>query len=155
MKEVVEFADAKDSTGKRRRSWKTIHHRFRSLPNQGYVARFRHYLEHGGTKRQKIYDIDHEVFKKFESARERCLPVHEIDIQRWSLKLARELKLEDFHASRHWLFNWKSRYSIVGRKITNIVTKHEIENFETVEKSKEDFLKEFHHLAKYYKEAES
>lgn len=82
MKEVVEFADAKDSISKRRRSLKTIHNRFRSLSNQGYVTRFRHYLQHEGTNRQKIYDIDHEVFKSFESARERCLPVYEFDIQR-------------------------------------------------------------------------
>lgn len=154
MKRVVEFADVKDSTGKRRRSWKTVHNRFRTLPNQSYVSRFRHYLEHQGTKRQKLYDIDHELFKKFENARERCLPVHELDIQRWALKLARELKLEGFHASRHWLSNWKSRYSIVGRKITNIVTKHEIENFETIEKYKKEFLNEFYHVAKYYEEAE-
>ena len=154
MKRVVEFADAKDSTGKRRRSWKIVHNRFRTLPNQSYVSRFRHYLEHQGTKRQKIYDIDHELFNKFENARERCLPVHEFDIQRWALQLARKLKLEDFHASRHWLSNWKSRYSIVGRKITNIVTKHEIQNFEEVEKTKDDFLKEFHYLSKSYKEAE-
>lgn len=65
MRGVVEFADAKDSTGKRRRSWKTVHNRFRTLPCQSYVSRFRHYLENEGTKRQKIYDIDHEVLKKF------------------------------------------------------------------------------------------
>ena len=100
-------------------------------------------------KRQKIFDIDHELFKKFENARERCLPVHEFDIQWWAVKLAYELKLEGFRVSRHWLSNWKSRHSIVGRKITNIVTKHEIENLETVEKSKEAFLKEFYYLAKY------
>ncbi|CAF4682855.1 unnamed protein product, partial [Rotaria sp. Silwood2] len=40
MKEVVDFADAKDSSGKRRRSWKTVEHRYRSLPDQNYISRF-------------------------------------------------------------------------------------------------------------------
>ncbi|CAF5045695.1 unnamed protein product [Rotaria sp. Silwood1] len=40
MKEVVDFADAKDSSGKRRRSWKTVKHRYRSLPDQNYISRF-------------------------------------------------------------------------------------------------------------------
>ena len=33
MREVVDFTDAKDSSGKRRRSWQTIKHRYQSLPD--------------------------------------------------------------------------------------------------------------------------
>ncbi|CAF3443051.1 unnamed protein product, partial [Rotaria sp. Silwood2] len=40
MREVVDFADVKDSSGKRRRSWKTIKHRYQSLPDQNYISRF-------------------------------------------------------------------------------------------------------------------
>ena len=43
MKGVVNFADANDSSSKRRRSWKTIKHRDRLLPNQHYINRFRKY----------------------------------------------------------------------------------------------------------------
>ena len=54
MREVVDFADAKDSSGKCRRSWKTIKHRYQSLPDQNYISRFRKYRAQQGTKRQKF-----------------------------------------------------------------------------------------------------
>ena len=45
MKEVVAYADAKDSSGKRRRSWKTVHHKYKKVPDQSYISRFRRYIE--------------------------------------------------------------------------------------------------------------
>ena len=45
MKGVVAYADAKDSSGKRRRSWKTIHHKYKKVPEQSYISRFRKYIE--------------------------------------------------------------------------------------------------------------
>ncbi|CAF4323180.1 unnamed protein product, partial [Rotaria sordida] len=95
MKEVVDFADAKDSSGKRRRSWKTVKHRYRSLPDQNYISRFRKYLSQQGTKRQKTQNIDQIVYKKFLNAREQFLPMHDIDIQRWALQAAKEMNLDD------------------------------------------------------------
>ncbi|CAF4608185.1 unnamed protein product, partial [Didymodactylos carnosus] len=95
MQEVVDFADAKDKNGKRRRSWKTVHNQYKALPNQSYVSRFRLYLEHHGTKRHKTIDIDEIVYKKFVEAREHALPLHDIDLQRWALKAAKEVHLED------------------------------------------------------------
>ncbi|CAF2517030.1 unnamed protein product [Rotaria sp. Silwood2] len=70
MKEVIDFADAKDSSGKRRRSWKTIKHRYRSIPDQAYISRFRQYVAQQGTERQKTLDIDKAVHQKFLKARE-------------------------------------------------------------------------------------
>ena len=40
MKEVVSFADAKDSSGKSHQSWNTIKHRYRSIPDQNYASCF-------------------------------------------------------------------------------------------------------------------
>ena len=82
MEEVVRFADEKDSSGKRRRSWTSIKHRYRSIPSQNYVCRFRKYLSQQGTKRQKIQDINAIVYNKFVNAREQYLPIHDVDIQR-------------------------------------------------------------------------
>ena len=65
MREVVDFADVKDSSGKRRRSWKTIKHRYQSLPDQNYISRFRKYIAQQGTKRQKTQNIDQVVYKNF------------------------------------------------------------------------------------------
>ncbi|CAF3875692.1 unnamed protein product [Rotaria sp. Silwood1] len=139
MKEVVDFADAKDSSGKRRRSWKTVKHRYRSLPDQNYISRFRKYLSQQGTKRQKTQNIDQIVYKKFLNAREQFLPMHDIDIQRWALQAAKEMNLDEFQASHFWLATFKNRHGICSRKITNIVTKREISNFDDIKKSEEEF----------------
>ncbi|CAF4180350.1 unnamed protein product, partial [Rotaria sordida] len=129
MKEVVDFADAKDQNGKRRRSWKTIYNRYRTLPDQTYVNRFRKYIQQHGTKHQKIQNIDELVFKKFVHAREQSLPIHDLDIRRWALKAAHEHQLEGFKASDKWLYNFKWNYKTLSRKITNIITKKEISNW--------------------------
>lgn len=144
MKEVVAYADAKDASGKRRRSWKTIHHKYRRIPAQSYISRFRKYIEQQGTKRQKTQNIDEMVFEMFVEARKKNLMVHDLDIQRWALKIAKDVKLDEFHASEGWVKHFKARHGIVSRRVTNIVTKHEVENLELVEKSEEDFIKDFY-----------
>ena len=99
MEEVVRFADEKDSSGKRRRSWISIKHRYRSIPSQNYISRFRKYLSQQSTKRQKIQDIDAIVYNKFVNAHEQFLPIHDVDIQRWALQAAKETHLNDFQDS--------------------------------------------------------
>ena len=71
MKRVVACFDEKDpSTGRRKRNWCTIKHMFRRVPNPQYISRFRKYVNSGGTKRQKIDDIDIFVYDEFENARQ-------------------------------------------------------------------------------------
>jgi len=101
MQEVVDFADAKEKNGKRRRSWKTVHNRYKTILNQGYINRFRTYVEGHGSKRQKTENVDEIVYKKFVEARELSLPVHDLDVQRWALQAAHETQLESFLASDH------------------------------------------------------
>lgn len=50
MRQVVEYTDEVDESGKRRRTWKSVHRRFRALSHQSYVSRFRKYLEQHGTR---------------------------------------------------------------------------------------------------------
>jgi hypothetical protein len=150
MKEVVDFADAKDSSGKRRRSWKTVKSRYRSIPDQVYISRFRRYLAQNGTKRQKTQNVDNVVYQKFLNAREQYLPIHDLDIQRWALQAAKEMNLDNFLASDSWLLKFKSRHGICSRKVTNVVTKKEIVNFDNIKKSEIDFLENFHRLSKKY-----
>ena len=84
MKRVVACFDEKDtSTGRRKRNWCTIKHVFRRVPNPQYISRFRKYVNSGGTKRQKIDDIDIFVYDEFENARQQFLCVHDIDLRRW------------------------------------------------------------------------
>ena len=82
MREVVDFADAKDSSGKRQRSQKTIKHRYQSLPDQNCISRLRRHKAEQGTKRQKMQKIDQVVYKNFLNAREQYLPIYDIDITR-------------------------------------------------------------------------
>ena len=126
MQKVVNYADEKDRNGKRRLTWKSVHNRFKALPDQAYVSRFRQYLAHQDTKRQKIHSVAEIVYKRFIIAREKFLPIHDIDLHRITLEAAHELDLENFVASNHWLSNFKTRHSIVSRRITNIVTHHEV-----------------------------
>jgi hypothetical protein len=154
MQEVVNFADAKDRNGKKRRTWKTVHHRYKAIPSQSYVSKFRKYLEKHGTKRQKTRTIDEIVYKKFLQSREKALPVHDVDIQRWGLKAAKDLELDDFHASHGWVNNFKSRHKIVSHRLTNIVTKHQIEDSDVIEKSKQEFIKNYYKLLPKYRSSE-
>ena len=134
MQDVVAYADETDTFGKRRRSWRSIDNRYKLLPNQGYVSRFRQYIFQQETKRQKTESMRQLVFRKSSDAREKCLPVHDVDIQRWSFKAAKELKVGNFHASHHWLLDFKRKYRIVSRRVTNIVTHHQVEDHETIQK---------------------
>jgi hypothetical protein len=153
MQQVVDYADEKDESGKCRRTWKSIHHRFRTLPHQSYVSRFRKYIENNGTRNHKLQEIDKVVYQKLIEARERYLPIHDIDLQRWALKASRELGFDDFQASEFWIRTFKNRHKICSRKITNIITKREMLNSDEIIKSEEDFIKLFNQLSPKYKEA--
>ena len=99
LKEVVAYVDAKDSSGKRRRSRKTVHHKYKKVPDQSHISRFRKYIEEQGTKRQRTLNLDEMMFKMFVGTREKSLMVHVIDIKRRGLKEVKEVKLDEFSAS--------------------------------------------------------
>ncbi len=40
------------------------------------------------------------MYKKLIQAREQCLPLHDIDVQRWAVKSARELNLDEINNSK-------------------------------------------------------
>lgn len=121
MAKAVKFYDETNpQTGKRKRRWATVKHNFQRIPHQRYLSRFRRYLEKHGTKKQKLDKIDDYVFDMFERAREKALPVHDIDLRRWALKQAMDESLYNFVASKHWLYNFKHKHNIVSRKITKV-----------------------------------
>ena len=154
MRQVVEFADWKSPKTGRGRSWKVIHNRFKAVTNRQCIPRFRKYLEHHGTKRQKTQNLDELVFKKFAEARQKSLVVHDLDIQRWGLKVAKEIKLAEFHASHGWLENFKYRHKLISLKITNFLSHHQVENMNFIEKSKKDFVLEYNKVSAHFKPSE-
>ena len=141
MKRVVDFYDEMDpATGKRKRKWRTVKHIYRRVPHPSTIARFRKYIEAGGTKREKLDIIDTYSYDQFEDARHQFLCVHDNDIQRWSLEKARELNLNDFQASTNWLSHFKHRHGICNRKITKLITKKDVENKYQISEAAKDFV---------------
>jgi hypothetical protein len=121
MAKAIKFYDEiNPQTGKRKRRWATVKHNFQRIPHQVYLSRFRRYLERHGTKKQKLDKIDDHVFDMFERAREKALPVHDIDLRRWALQRAMDESLHNFVASKHWLHTFKHKHNIVSRKITKV-----------------------------------
>lgn len=83
MKKVVDFYDKINfDTGKRKHSWSSLQHHFRKVKDRSYIRRFRKYIEHQGTKKQKLDEIDSFVYESFEKAREQLLFIHDIDLKR-------------------------------------------------------------------------
>ena len=60
MKEVVAYIDAKDSSGKRGRPWKTVDHKYKKFPDQSYITQFCKYIEQQGTKRHKTLNLKYK-----------------------------------------------------------------------------------------------
>ena len=50
MKKVIDYYNERDSKGKRKHTWKSTQHRFKSIPHRQCLVRFRHYIEQDGTE---------------------------------------------------------------------------------------------------------
>jgi hypothetical protein len=121
MTKAVNFYDEiNPRTGKRKKQWETVKNHFRRIPHQTYLARFRHYLEKHGTKKQKLDKVDGYVFDMSERTRKKALPVHDIDLRRWALKKAMYESLHNFVASNRWLYTFKYKHNIISRKVTKV-----------------------------------
>jgi hypothetical protein len=107
-------------TGQRKRQWSTVKHNFYRIPHQNNIARFRRYLERHGTKKQTINQVDDYVFDMFERARGNALPVHDIDLRRWTLKKAMDESLHNSTTSHHWLLTFEYKHNIISRKVTKV-----------------------------------
>lgn len=127
---------------KKKYTWKSTKHRFKAVPHQQYISRFRHYIEQHGTRREKMRIIDDYVYDKFEEARENVLSVHDRDLKRWAHEKAAEGLVLDFKASKHWLDVFKHRHNICSRKITKIVTRRQMTDSDTINAFADSFLAE-------------
>jgi hypothetical protein len=123
MKRALAYYDAiNPKTGQRSHTWKSVQNKFKRITHQSYMARFRDYVEQGGTKKQKIDLVDDYVYNNFERARDHLYPVHDIDLKRWATRKARTISLHGFVASDHWISNFKFKHDICSRKIIKVRT---------------------------------
>ena len=51
---------------------------------------------------------------------------------------------------KKWLRNFKGRHGIVSRRVTNIVTKHEVASQKLIEKSEKDFINDFYKYSSHF-----
>ncbi|CAF1528982.1 unnamed protein product, partial [Didymodactylos carnosus] len=109
------------------------------------------YLESGGTKKQKLDEIDDATYEFFKNARESLSFVHDIDLKRQALKKARELDDQTFCVSDNWLNLFKHRHGICSRHVTKLVTKRETENADNINKSADDFVVKVQKIIPKYK----
>lgn len=142
MKKVIDYFDARDLKGRKKHTWKSTQHQFKSVPHRQYITRFRHYIEQHGTKREKLQIIDDFVYYMFEEARDNVLPVHDRDLKRWALQKAAEDPILSFEASEHWLRVFKHRHRICSRKITKVVTRHHAEDASAIIESADSFVRD-------------
>ena len=152
MKQAIDFYDElNEKTGKKKHSWKTFQHHFRKVKNRSYIERFRKYVENGGTKRQKLDQIDHYTFEKFERARSEFHFVHDIHLKRWALQKAREINDKTFEASDSWVLHFKRRHALCSRKVTKLITQREIADANTINESAKDFVSKIKKICQRYR----
>ena len=85
-----------------------IQHKYRKILNRGELYAYRHYLNSGGTKYLKLYQLKQQL-DKFKTARNTNLPIHDMDLKRWSLQIACTIPLskDEFAASKSFIYNFK------------------------------------------------
>jgi len=122
MQNVLDYYDERnEQTGCRKRTFHGVQRRYKRIKNSGYITKFRKYLEeNGGTKKQKLDQVDDYVYDRFVHAREQCLPVHDNDLRRWAVKKGADISLQNFVAGHHWLLNFKYRHCLCSCKITKV-----------------------------------
>jgi hypothetical protein len=133
MEKVVNFARPNIS-------FTTVQHAYPRVTHRMQLKRFREYVASNGNQRQKLKRIANIVFERFRHAREKNLPVHDVDIQRWALHEAKKEDMCEFTASHHWLFNFKKRYSICSRKVTKIVSRRETVDKSSIKRTADEFV---------------
>ncbi|CAF3433201.1 unnamed protein product [Rotaria sp. Silwood2] len=153
MKKAVDFYDTiNEKTGKKQYSWKTFQHHFRKVTNRKYVERFRKYLESGGTKQQKLDEIDQYTYEKFEKASSEFLFIHDIHLKKWALQKAREINDNTFKASDSWVFYFKRRHALCSRKVTKLIRQRDVVNADTIDNSATHFINKIIKLLPHYRQ---
>jgi hypothetical protein len=101
--------------------FKAVKHNYKRLTSAKEIHRARDYLERGGNQHQKWKAIDELVYEEFKRLRAERIPVHDRDLQELALAAGESIELFQFRASSFWLFRFKRRHRIVGRKVTKFV----------------------------------
>jgi hypothetical protein len=95
-----------------------------------------------GNRRQKLDHVENFVLDRFRSARDKNLPVHDIDFERWALSQAKVENIDDFTASHRWLLSFNKRHGISSRKVTKSISRREVIDKSIIRQTADDFVDE-------------
>jgi len=101
-KKVVDYWRNK---GGQQRSFKSVQHRFKKVKHRSDLNNWEVHVENGGTRLEKLKFIAKELFRKFKELRMNNKCIHDYDIKRWAMKIARQVGHDTFKASNFWIRN--------------------------------------------------
>lgn len=133
-------------------SFSSIQHRFHGLKQASTMYRIIKIVQKGGRKADRMAMINRLVNEKFQMARSKLLPVHDLDSKRWGLKEAKAAGLTRFKASKHWVHNFKRKHRISYRRVTKTTTHKKISNVISIVASAMEFRDEFASLVPQFAE---
>jgi len=81
MKKAVECFD--------RYGFNRVKSRFKRVKHPHYISRFRKYLNHDGTIREKQSQLRRIVYQKFQSALKKREITHDFELKRWAIQTAK------------------------------------------------------------------
>jgi hypothetical protein len=119
----------------KKRPFSSVQHDHRLLANKNTIYRYRKYINNGGTKYMKIFELKEKLFEKLKIARESILPIHDIDLKRWALEIANDIGLsrQEFNASDTFIDSFKQKFKIVSRKVTKFVNRKDFISSDEIE----------------------
>lgn len=115
-----------------------------------YRERMERYIEAGGSHTARYDNIDRYVQRKIDESLEAKLPIHDYHLRKWGYARADELNITNFKASQTWLSNIKKRGNLVGRKVTDLVSRTDRANAAEIEESKIEFAENYRQVGHLY-----
>lgn len=130
-REYVPFQYKKDAvqywrTGSKKGNllkFSTVKTKYGKLKSLEMLKSWHKQVKASADRRDKLYDIYEHTYRVFCDAKEQKLIVHDINLRRWAITRAREINMNNFTASKWFLYKFKNIFNIVSRKITRFVNK--------------------------------
>ena len=76
--------------------------------------------------------------------------IHDIHLKRWALMKARQLNDITFTASDNWVNRFKKRHSLCSRKVTKLITQHDVVNSDAIHESSDNYVTKIRKLLPSY-----
>lgn len=125
---------------KGRYSFVTVKNQFKKVKSLRQLYRWEHYIEKGGTHREKMLYISEYVLKNFKEANDEKRIIHDVDLRRWALEAKSQINFPPFKAGATWILNFKRKHGIVSRKITKFVNRSTTRDKEQLQTACQEFI---------------